>query len=352
MHRLADPFLDGFFLAAGQQVGLAAGLQLTPAIEAEVILPPLDAQRLEIRGDMVLDQGDFPLENLVLEVAGVGGDHHAVAAEDGRDEVGERLAEAGFGLDHQSRRPDPGRYHRRLRAGSPPPAPSPVDRGGIDTGQDRRPGGPPGRKTYPCAGDSRISRTISTTWGEGSCSRGGRAAKASVGGDDAKDAGRFTPHPGEGMTQLRDQAGHGQGEMLRTQLGKIFKEHRDAEPDRKTLIFEQLSGPGEVTGLLAHHRNDIVDMPQREKVGDDLPQLVIADRRRRLCCGRLLGHSLPGVLRAPGLESLRPSVTRPGRANAAPCAWGHNLSSPYHGREKEAIREWRGWRLDTGFFHV
>ena len=79
------------------------------------------------------------------------------------------------------------------------------------------------------------------------------------------------------MAQLCDQTWHGKGKKVRAEFDKVFKEHRNTKPDREALILEQLSAPGKVTGLLAHHGDDIVDMPQREKIGDDLPQLLIAD---------------------------------------------------------------------------
>lgn len=118
-----------------------------------------------------------------------------------------------------------------------------------------------------------------------------------------------------------DQSGHGKVEMLGAQLGQMFEQHRNAEPDRESLILEQLPGPGEVARLLADHGDDVVDMAHGEEVGDDPSQLVVAH----------LG----------GGGMWRGSISH-GPLFAI-------FFSPYHGDDKVAIREWLGRRLDTGF---
>src|SRR5512147_1789020 len=73
-----------------------------PSIKAEVVLAALDAQGFEIRANYLADQRDFALEDLVLEVAGIGGHYHPLTAEDSRNQVGKCFAQTGFRFDSQA----------------------------------------------------------------------------------------------------------------------------------------------------------------------------------------------------------------------------------------------------------
>ena len=97
-----DPAVEGL-PALGEQLARGSGLQLAKTVEAQVILAALDAECLQVRVDVLPDEGDLFFQNLVLEVAGVRGHHHPGAAEHGGNEIGQGLAQPGFRLDHQGR---------------------------------------------------------------------------------------------------------------------------------------------------------------------------------------------------------------------------------------------------------
>ena len=101
----------------GQQLGVVhrqgfgAG-QLTPAAEAQIVGPAFELRHLEGAGfknarffQDALQGGDVLADKLFLEVDGVGGDDDALSLghgeEDGRQQVGQRLADASAALDYQ-----------------------------------------------------------------------------------------------------------------------------------------------------------------------------------------------------------------------------------------------------------
>ena len=83
-----------------------AGLSLKrlEAVQAEIVAASLHAGRGERDAERVPQHRQVLEEDLFLQVLGAGRDEHALAAEDRRHQIGERLAGAGAGLGEQRRR--------------------------------------------------------------------------------------------------------------------------------------------------------------------------------------------------------------------------------------------------------
>jgi hypothetical protein len=70
-------------------------------MQAQVVSAPLHQRRRERHAKRFLQRGKVLEENLLLKVLGAGGDEHTLAAQDGGNQVGERLSGAGTGLGQQ-----------------------------------------------------------------------------------------------------------------------------------------------------------------------------------------------------------------------------------------------------------
>jgi hypothetical protein len=81
----------------GERV-LGALRQPIELVQAEVVGAPLHVGGGERDAERVAQRRDVLEVNLFLEVLGAGGDEHPFAAEDRRDEIGERLSGAGARL--------------------------------------------------------------------------------------------------------------------------------------------------------------------------------------------------------------------------------------------------------------
>ena len=81
--------------AAGPHRGEVPPLQ---AIEAEVVLPPLQQGHARGGAEGAPHQGDVPVKELLLQVPGRRREHDPPPAEKRRDEIGEGLARAGARL--------------------------------------------------------------------------------------------------------------------------------------------------------------------------------------------------------------------------------------------------------------
>ena len=96
-------------------------LELIESMQAQVIRAALHARRGERHAERVAQRGDVLEVDLFLQVLRAGGDQHALAAENGGNQVGERLAGAGARFREQdaavfessARRPRPSRPGRR-----------------------------------------------------------------------------------------------------------------------------------------------------------------------------------------------------------------------------------------------
>ena len=75
--------------------------QLIEAVQAQVVGAPLHVGGRERHAERGAQRRKVLEENLFLEVLGAGRDQHPLAAEDGGDEIRERLAGAGAGFGEQ-----------------------------------------------------------------------------------------------------------------------------------------------------------------------------------------------------------------------------------------------------------
>ena len=75
--------------------------ELIEPVQAQVVRAPLHVGRGERDAERVAQRRNVLEEDLLLQILGAGRDQHALAAEDRRDEVGERLAGAGAGFGEQ-----------------------------------------------------------------------------------------------------------------------------------------------------------------------------------------------------------------------------------------------------------
>ena len=111
---LEDADVQRLVERAGSRRALAERLE---AVQAEVVAAPLHVGGGERDAERLAQHRQVLEEDLLLQVLGAGRDEHALAAEDRRHEIGERLAGAGarFGEQHAAvgedarRRPRPSR---------------------------------------------------------------------------------------------------------------------------------------------------------------------------------------------------------------------------------------------------
>ncbi len=94
----ADDLKVGDFFQAAQNRLAIGVVDLLPAGEVGAALHVADLQRPV---EMLLQERNVFVEELLLQVLGSGGDHHAFAGEQGRDQIGERFAGAGARVDQQ-----------------------------------------------------------------------------------------------------------------------------------------------------------------------------------------------------------------------------------------------------------
>jgi hypothetical protein len=97
-----DVEVDGAVRAAAR-----CGQEALPAAQADVVLAALEHRHLRrVGGEQVAEDGDVLLGELFLQGHRVGGDHRAsscaLSPEGEGEQVGERLADAGAGLDEQA----------------------------------------------------------------------------------------------------------------------------------------------------------------------------------------------------------------------------------------------------------
>jgi len=76
----------------------------------EVILPALDAQDRDLLVQHLFYQRYLLVEDLILKIQGCSRDNNLPAGQDRRNQVGQGLADPGFGLDNQH----PGRMKRNI----------------------------------------------------------------------------------------------------------------------------------------------------------------------------------------------------------------------------------------------
>ncbi len=94
------PFPDApefLLLGRSKEVARVVHRPLQPP-PAEVVLPPLPEHRLELHGEQLAEDRDVLVDELLLEIDRVGGEHRLfpllLSEKDRRDEVGERFADA------------------------------------------------------------------------------------------------------------------------------------------------------------------------------------------------------------------------------------------------------------------
>ena len=84
---------------------LAVTLEVVDLGEADVVVAPLHQDRLELEGKRALEQGEVLVDELLLKVDRVGGDHDASLVGDrpgqGRDQVGQALSGARARLEER-----------------------------------------------------------------------------------------------------------------------------------------------------------------------------------------------------------------------------------------------------------
>ena len=92
-------------VVVGEELVLPGAGELEPA-QRQVVVPPLDQDRAELVGDHRPQQRNVLLDELLLQVDRVGGNHHPLLVLDdpldGGDQVREALAHAGSRLDQQT----------------------------------------------------------------------------------------------------------------------------------------------------------------------------------------------------------------------------------------------------------
>ena len=105
---LADDLEIGHFFQAGEHRLLFGVVDL---LAAGVVVAALHVADLERPRKVLLQERDVLEEELLLQVLGAGGDHDALAGEQRRHQVGERLAGARAGFDDQVALVGQGRFH-------------------------------------------------------------------------------------------------------------------------------------------------------------------------------------------------------------------------------------------------
>ena len=79
------------------------GLRALQMVVAHIVRAPLEQRHRHRRLQRIAHHRQVFLEQLVLQVLGAGGDDHLAAREQRGHQIGEGLAGAGAGLDHQDR---------------------------------------------------------------------------------------------------------------------------------------------------------------------------------------------------------------------------------------------------------
>ena len=87
--------------APGIEFQVPFRLEFLPLQTAEIVLPSLHAGHRDPASQNALELGQILVEELVLKVLGRRRDNDPLPAEQRRDEIGERLSDAGSRLDHQ-----------------------------------------------------------------------------------------------------------------------------------------------------------------------------------------------------------------------------------------------------------
>ena len=95
---VADDLKIGDFFEAGED-GFAIGI--VDFLAAGVVVAALHVADAQGTREVLLEERNVFEEELLLEVLGAGGDHDALAGEEGGDQVGEGFAGAGAGFDDQ-----------------------------------------------------------------------------------------------------------------------------------------------------------------------------------------------------------------------------------------------------------
>ena len=70
-------------------------------MQAQVVGAAFHQRRRERDAERLLQRGQILEEDLLLEILGAGGDQHAMAAQDRRDQIRERLSRAGSRFGQQ-----------------------------------------------------------------------------------------------------------------------------------------------------------------------------------------------------------------------------------------------------------
>jgi hypothetical protein len=86
-------------------------LAVVELLAAEVVLAPFHVAHAQRFGEVLLQKGDVLEVELLLQVLGAGGDHHALAGEDGGQQIRQRLAGAGAGFNNEVLAVDEGIFH-------------------------------------------------------------------------------------------------------------------------------------------------------------------------------------------------------------------------------------------------
>ncbi len=115
---LLDPGQGAHGNAIGQISLLAGHLH---AVQAEVAAPPLEQCRAHGKPQRFNQARQVAAEELVLQSLGRGRQQHALAAQQGRNQVGKGFTDAGAGLDHQGVRAFNGACHGQGHLGLPAP---------------------------------------------------------------------------------------------------------------------------------------------------------------------------------------------------------------------------------------
>ncbi len=83
------------------ELALVAAAHLAQTLQAHVVAAPLQHRPVEVHAEVLGEERQVLGGELILQRLGRGGDHDASIGLDRGHEVGERLAGAGSGLDHQ-----------------------------------------------------------------------------------------------------------------------------------------------------------------------------------------------------------------------------------------------------------
>ena len=107
---LADDLEIGDFFEAREHRGSCR--HVVDLLPAGVVVAALHVADLQRPREVLLEKRNVFEEELLLQILGAGGDHDALARQERRNQIGERLAGAGAGLDNQVPFIAKGRLHR------------------------------------------------------------------------------------------------------------------------------------------------------------------------------------------------------------------------------------------------